>query len=149
MREVLGDEGFARWRRSSELGASPRPLADIERAVLRRAVAPLLADLTASGMSLPDIREEAHEEREAPSVCGWIQDPGRTGEGISVLLDASPAEQVGQLAEQFQNLAADRLHDAGRPPEWPACPQHPSVPHGWTQRCEMTMPCGLAGTAAR
>jgi len=108
---------------------NPRPLGDTERAVLRRAVAPLLADLAASGMPLPDIREEAHEEREA-SVCGWIQGPDGTGEGIWVLLGAPPAEQVAQLAEQFQNWAADLLHDAWRPPEWPACPQHPSAPHG-------------------
>ena len=129
MREMLGDAGLARWERSRELGAHPRPLDDAERTVLRRAAAPLLADLAASGMSLPDIREEAHEEREAPSACGWIQGPGGTGEGIWVLLESPPAEQVAQLAEQFQNWAADRLHDAGRPPEWPACPRHPSPPH--------------------
>ena len=34
-----------------------------ERAVLRQAVAPLLADLAASGLSVPDVREQAHDER--------------------------------------------------------------------------------------
>jgi hypothetical protein len=63
------------------------------------------------------------------SVCAWIQGPGRTGEGISVLLDSSPAKQVAQLAEQFQDWAADQLHDAGLPPLWPVCPEHPSPPH--------------------
>jgi hypothetical protein len=129
MREVLGEDGFARWQRSRELAENPRPLTDAERAALRLAAAPLLADLAASGMPRPDIRDEAHEEREAPSACGWIAGPGRTGEGISVLLDASPAEQIAQLAEQFQNWAADRLHDAGRSPEWPACPQHATPQH--------------------
>ena len=99
-----------------------------ERAVLRQAVAPLLADLAASGLSVPDVREQAHEEREAPSVCGWIQGPDGTGEGIWVLLDSPAAEQVVQLAEQFQEWAADQLHDAGRSPEWPTCPHHPSPP---------------------
>lgn len=124
----MGEEAFARWQRSRELLSSPRPLTSTEAAVLRQAAAPLLADLAASGLGLPDIRDEAHEEREA-AVCGWIQGRGRTGEGIWVLLDSSPAEQVAQLAEQVQNRAADQLNDAGRPPEWPGCPQHPSPPH--------------------
>lgn len=129
LREAMGEEAFAYWQRTRELMDNPRPLTDVERAVLRQAAAPLLADLAASGMSLPDIRDEAREEREE-AVCGWIQGPGRTGEGIWVLLDSSPAEQVRQLAEQLQNWAADQLHDAGRPQGWPACPQHPSPLHG-------------------
>lgn len=128
LREAMGEEAFADWQRMV-LPEHPRPLTDMERAVLRQAAAPLLADLAASGMSLPDIREEAHEYRE-DAVCGWIQGPGRTGEGIWVLLDSSPAERVTQLAEQLQNWAADQLHDAGRPPSWPASPQHPNPPHG-------------------
>ena len=131
MREMLGEEGFARWQRSGELSDNPRPLTETERAVLRRAAAPLLADLAASSMPVPDIREEAHEEREE-SVCGWIQEPDGTGQGIGVLLDSSPAEQVTQLAEQLQDWAADRLHDAGLPLGWPACPRHPSAPHRLT-----------------
>jgi len=131
MRETLGEDGFARWQRSMDLDQNPRPLTDPERAVLRRAAAPLLADLAASDMPVPGIREEAHEEREE-SVCGWIQEPGGTGEGIWVLLDTSPAEQVAQLAEQFQDWAADWLHNAGRPLDWPACPRHPAAPHRLT-----------------
>ena len=127
MREMLGEEGFARWQRSEELSDNPRPLTDTERAVLRRAAAPLLADLAASGLPVPDIREEAHEEREE-SVCGWIQGPGRTAQGIWVLLGSSPAEQVTWLAEQLQDWAADWLHDAGCPLYWPACPRHPGAP---------------------
>ncbi len=129
MRERMGAEAFDSWQRSRELSRRPRPPDDRERAVLREAAAPLLADLTASGMSLPDIREEAHEERAAASVCAWIQGPDGTGEGISVMLDSSPAERVAELAEQFQNWAADQLHEAGRLPAWPRCPEHPSSPH--------------------
>jgi hypothetical protein len=127
MRETLGEEGFARWQRSRDLDENPRPLTDTERVVLRRAAAPLLADLAASGLPVPGIREEAHEEREE-SVCGWIQEPDGTGQGIWVLLDRSPAQQVAQLAEQFQDWATDRLHDADRPLDWPACPRHPGAP---------------------
>ena len=75
----MGEEAFGRWQRDRELARNPRPLTEVERAVLRHAVAPLLADLDASGMGLPDIREEAHEDREEPSVYGWIQEPGGTG----------------------------------------------------------------------
>lgn len=127
LREAMGEEAFAHWQRRV-LPEHPRPLTDMEAAVLHRAAAPLLADLAASGMSMPDIREEAHEYREE-AVCGWIQGPDG-GEGISVLLDSSPAEQVTELAEQLQNWVADQLHDAGRPPSWPASPQHPDPPHG-------------------
>jgi hypothetical protein len=128
-RETFGAEAFEPWQRSQELLIRPRPLAEWERAVLQKALAPLLADLAASGLSLPDIREEAHEEREAASVCAWIQGPERTGAGIWILVDSPPAEQVAQLAEQFQNWAADELHDAGRPPDWPGCPEHPGALH--------------------
>jgi hypothetical protein len=128
MRETLGPEGFARWERSMEADQDPRPLTNAEREVLRRATAPLLADLSASGLPVPDIREEAHEEREE-AVCGWLQGPDGLGQGIWVLLGASPAEQVAWLAEQFQDWAADWPHDAGRPLHWPACPRHPDPPH--------------------
>jgi hypothetical protein len=97
--------------------------------MLRAALAPVLADLAASGMTQPDIREDAHEEPPYPSVCAWIQGPDDTGSGIRVLLGTSPADQVAYLAEQFQNWAADQLHDAGHPPEWPACPEHPDQIH--------------------
>ncbi len=127
LREAMGAQAFVDWQRRVLLD-DPRSLTDAERVVLRRAAEPLLADLAASGMSMPDIRDEAHEEQEE-AVCGWIQGPGRDGEGIRVLLDSSPADQVAQLAEQLQNWAADQLHHAGRPPGWPPCPQHPSPQH--------------------
>jgi hypothetical protein len=101
-----------------------RPLTDGERAVIRDTAAPLLRDLAVSGLVLPDIRYEAHEDRGSGAVCAWIQGPGSTGAGIWIWL-SSPAEQVTGLAEQFQNWAADKLHDAGVAPEWPECPVHP------------------------
>ena len=128
LRDAMGEEAFASWQRRVLL-EHPRPLTDMERAVLHQAAAPLLADLAASGMSVPDIRDEAHEDREE-AVCGWIQEPDGTGEGIWVRLDSSPAEQVRQLAGQLQDSwVADRLHDAARPPSWPACPLHPGSLH--------------------
>jgi hypothetical protein len=132
MRETLGEAGFARWQRSMDLGENPRPLDDTERTVLRSAAAPLLTDLAASGMPLPDIREEAHDEPGLPSATGWIQEPDGTGMAIAVLLDLSPAQQITDVAEQIQYWATDQQQDAGRPLYWPACPQHPDAPHRLT-----------------
>jgi len=128
LREMAGEEEFARIQRSRELGEHPRPLTDVERSVLRETAAPLLRDLAATGMSLPDIREEAHEDPGTEAVCAWIQEPGGTGQGICIWLGNPPARQLEQLAEQFQGWAADRLHDAGRSPGWPGCPEHPGHP---------------------
>lgn len=113
---VLGPGACRRVLAARELALNPRPLTDMEAAVLRDAAAPLLADLAATGMPAPDIRYEAREDRDGEAVCGFIQGPGITGEGIWVYLDRSPAEQVAELAEQVQNWAADRLHDAGQRP---------------------------------
>jgi hypothetical protein len=127
IRGLMGDEAFERMRRSGELSRRPRPLTDAECGTLRETVAPLLRDLAASGMPLPDIREEAHEDRGDEAVCAWIQGPGITGEGIWVWLESSPAEQVAGLAEQLQDWVADLLHDASRSPGWPLCPGHPAL----------------------
>lgn len=110
-----------------ELSRRPRPLTDEEQAVVRDTASPLLRDLAASGLVLPDIRYEALEDRGSEAVCAWIQGPGYDQTGIWILL-RSAAEQLTELAEQLQNWAADQLHDAGDPPEWPVCPEHP-VPH--------------------
>jgi len=130
LRAVLGAEAFERMQRSRELHRHPRSLTDQEREVVRQAAAPLLRELAASGLPRPDIRDEAHEDRGDQAACAWIQGPGRAGEGIWILLGSSPAERVTDLAEQFQNLAADQLYDAGRPPEWPLCPSTPPARTG-------------------
>jgi hypothetical protein len=132
LREMLGAEAFDRMQRVRELHRHPRPLTGQEREVIRQAAAPLLRDLAAGGLAPPDIRDEAHEDRGDQAVCAWIQGPGRTGTGIWVSLGAAPAEQVAELAGQFQNWAADELYDAGRSPEWPLCPLDPADPHRLT-----------------
>jgi hypothetical protein len=106
LREMAGEEEFGRIQRSRELRDHPRPLVDVESSVLQETAAPLLRDLAATGMSLPDIREEAHEDRGTEAVCAWIQGSGRTGEGLCIWLDSSPARRVEQLAGQFQSWAA-------------------------------------------
>jgi hypothetical protein len=123
MKQMLSVEQLQGIRRSRELSRNPEPLTEADAAVLRAALAPLLRDLTATGMSLPDIREETRFYRER-SVCGWISDLGGSGQGISVMVDNSPAEQVRELAEQIRDWATDVQVDPERPPEWPLCPEH-------------------------
>lgn len=124
LRARVGDEVFERIQRSQELGDNPRPLSDREKAVLREAVAPVLRDLEATGQTLPDIREEAHEDRGQDAVCAWIHHPASGGgEGISVELYCGPALRLYHLAEQLQRWKNDELIDAGRRP-WPECPDH-------------------------
>jgi hypothetical protein len=124
LRARVGDEVFGRLQKSRALSRSPRPLTSEERAVLQEALAPLLRDMEATGQALPDIREEAHADRGGDAVCAWIQDPGGAGQGISVCLSYSPAQQLCDLAEQLQAWAGDVQVDPGRRP-WPGCPDHP------------------------
>jgi hypothetical protein len=125
IRARAGDEVAEQARRSLKLSRRPRPLTDEERAVVCDTAAPLVRDLGVSGLDLPDIRFEALEDRGRDAVCALIQGPGPERTGIWILL-RSAAEQVTELAEQFQNWAADQLHDAGKSPEWPVCPEHPA-----------------------
>ena len=129
LRGMVDAETFERVQRAQDLHRQPRPLTDPECEVVRETAAPLLRDLAASGLTPPEIRCEAHEDRGDEAVCAWIAGPGRAGAGIWIWLDSTPADQVADLAEQFQNWAADQLVDAGHSPEWPACPAH-RAPHG-------------------
>jgi hypothetical protein len=125
LRARVGDEVFERIQRSQALDENPRPLSGREKAVLREAVAPVLRDLEATGQTLPDIREEAHEDRGEDAVCAWIPHPGGGGgESISVELYCGEAYRLFYLAEQLQSWKNDELIDARRRP-WPECPDHP------------------------
>src|SRR5215469_31988 len=114
LRARLGDEVYEWVERSWALQESPRPLAGDEVALLR--------DLERTGRALPDIREEAHDDRGEDAVCSWIQEPDSGGQGISVWLRYPPGEQLRELAEQLQDWAGDV--QLGREP-WPDCPDHP------------------------
>jgi hypothetical protein len=127
LRNQVGEERLQRIEQSLQLAENPRPLNVGERQILTEAIAPLLRDLAATGIGPPDIRPEAHHDGELPGVRAWIREPsGRGGSGIEILTDLPPGEQVARLAEQIQEWAADQLHDAGLPPQWPQCPEHPS-----------------------
>jgi hypothetical protein len=107
--------------RGGMAGNASRPLSARQASILWEVVAPLLRDLEATGQALPDIRAEAHADLGAGIVCAWIQDPGGTGRGISVLPAGQRGEQLYDLAEQLQDWASDVQADPGRGP-WPDCP---------------------------
>ena len=151
LRGMLGEEQYQlvrrRLERTRELLRDPQPLTPADAEVLRAAVAPLLRDVAATGLTVPGIRAEAHEDREW-AVCGWIAEPGGYGQGIWIMRDRSPAEQVAELAEQFQQWASDQLADSGRPPAWPPCRAH-DLDHGVgadVQDGSAVWVCGDSGT---
>lgn len=123
IRTMTGDDAFEAMRRSQALSRNPRPLSGPEKAVLREAVAPLLRDLAAMGQALPDIREEAHEDRGRDGVCAWIAESGNRGQGITVRLNCDEPGRLYFLAEQLQSWKNGELIDAGQQP-WPQCPDH-------------------------
>jgi hypothetical protein len=118
------DAAQERMERSRALSLSPRSLSARQAAILWEAVAPLLRDMEATGQALPDIRAEAHADRGTGIVCAWIQSPGGTGRGISVLPPEQRGDQIHDLAEQLQDWASDVQVDPQRP-RWPDCPAHP------------------------
>jgi hypothetical protein len=116
-----------------DLYKHPRPLDDDERRILREAARPVLSDLALAGLS-PDIRDESREDLGPQTVTAWLQGPiSGAGQVLRVWRDASFAERVVQLAEQFQEWASDSQtwEHAGYARAgvelwaiWPACPEH-------------------------
>jgi hypothetical protein len=148
MRAWLGDDRYERFEESLLDQSEPRTLTPDERQIVRETTAPLLHDLAVTGMRLPDVREEARYACPADHVCAWIQEPnGQGASDISILTLVPQAERVSLLAEQIQNWAADQLHDAGRSPEWPVCPDHPASGRAFPQVIEESpvWTCGESG----
>jgi hypothetical protein len=124
----VGPEAAEAARRSLQLSRNPRPLTDAERAELRATLEPVLRDLRSSGAIMPDIIEEAHDDRGPDCVSAWIQTPGGAGSrGIGVLVNLPAPERLADLADQLQEWEVEELAAAGRPATWPECPQHPGT----------------------
>jgi hypothetical protein len=106
----------------------PRPLTDAERSVVDAALAPVLLDLRAADVIVPEVRYEAWD-RGPGYVCACIAPAGRTvgSLGVWVELAASGSEQVAQLAEQVQEWEVEELCATGRSATWPECPEHPNT----------------------
>jgi hypothetical protein len=123
MRSRIGDEAFERHMRTQELMERPRELTDVQKALLRDALAPIVRDLEVTGQTLPFIREESREDLGDDAICAWIEGPDRTGQGIRVWLNGGADYQLYSLAEQVQEWTADQWET------WPPCPVHLDADH--------------------
>jgi hypothetical protein len=127
----LGPEAAQAARRSRQLMRNPRPLTDAEHADLWVALEPVLRDLRTTGAIVPDVVEEAHDDRGPECVPAWIQPPGTAGsvvagsQSIRVLLGVPLPERLADVADQLQEWEVEELAAAGRPATWPQCPEHP------------------------
>jgi hypothetical protein len=130
IRERLGDETVDRIQRSRERMRHPRPLTATEREVIRKAMAPVLWDLEASGAIVPEILYETRgDERRQGSREGVATEVTPGGHGGSVWVpteECSPAEQVWWAADQLQDWEVHQLWHAGRSTTWPECRDHPN-----------------------
>lgn len=90
---------------------------------LRHAMAPVLRDLRAAGITAPRIEDD-----------DWTGDPGQpsamlkssdgSAAGVSVSLSEPECERVAAAADQVQDWAIEELWGSA-PTNWPRCPRHP------------------------
>ncbi len=83
-------------------------------------MAPVLADLRATGGPLPVVVDEE-----------WIDDPDYAsamlgGTGISVRLAAAGCDRIVSVADQVQEWAIEELWIRSAT-NWPRCPRHPDA----------------------
>ena len=91
---------------------------------LSRALAPVLADLRSTGVTLRRIEPSDWQDfPTAQSAMLWSDD----GSGLGIWTDTarSDVEQVVMVAEQVQEWAIEDLAARGRPTNWPRCDEHP------------------------
>lgn len=128
LRERLGDEEVDRMLRKRELMQHPRPLDDSERAVAAAALAPVLADLAATGAAALQVRHESHDDPTDDGFSALVSEADGTGYGgVWIPLDASPAERVRRAADDLQEQEIEKRAAAGRSAVWPECPDHPDT----------------------
>ena len=89
---------------------------------LRRALAPVLRDLSVAGFPDPLIED-----------CDWTEDPdslsAMVGGGTGVTVGAADPVpvQVARATDMIQEWLIDELWEQARPTNWPACPRHPDT----------------------
>ena len=92
---------------------------------LTRALAPVLADLRATGAPLPRI-EASGWPADATRAGAMLWSRRGSGQGVAVTLGRPPAEQVAEVADQVQEWAVEDLWGTA-PTNWPPCPHHPTT----------------------
>jgi hypothetical protein len=68
-------------RRSWQLAGNPRALTGIGRADLRASLEPIPRDMRSSGVIVPHVVEEAHDDPGPDCVPAWIQPRDGAGRG--------------------------------------------------------------------
>ena len=90
---------------------------------LVRALAPVLADLRATGAPVPRIEEHDWTgQRDRPGAV--LRGRGGSGQGVATTRGRPPAQQVTEVADQVQEWAVEDLWGTA-PTNWPRCPHHP------------------------
>jgi hypothetical protein len=87
---------------------------------------PILADFRASGSPPPRI-EPSDWQTWQPSESAFLRADDGSGMGVWINLDAPPAQQFAELADQFQDWAVENLPRVHQPTNWPRCPAHPET----------------------
>lgn len=91
--------------------------------VLSRALEPVLRDIRASGVPVPDIRDD--DWADDPQVAtAMLWSPDGSGTGVRVDVDAAEAERVAMVADQVQEWVIEELWGQAAT-NWPPCPNHP------------------------
>ena len=86
------------------------------------ALKPVMRDVELSHRSLIRVVNKPDES----SSHAWLWTPQGSGVGIFLDQDCGQASAIVCLAEQVQEFVAEALWGAGKPTNWPACPQHPN-----------------------
>ncbi len=127
MRAQLGDERADEYLRTQRLRREHRPLDPGERAALDSLLAPVLADLRATGAIVPVVHYNAWEDQGPDYVYAYIGPPGKGASlGVWVNRARSVAEEVARLADHVQEWEVEELAAEGRAATWPQCPEHPN-----------------------
>lgn len=92
--------------------------------LLTTAMAPVLADLQATGVPLPQVADtEWTDDDAATSAMLWSP---QGGSGIWIRLTDGEADRIAHAAEQVQEWAIEELW-ASSATNWPPCPKHPDT----------------------
>jgi hypothetical protein len=90
---------------------------------LRRALAPVLRDLTTTGGPLPEVVDEEWTDWPA-DASAYLRSPDGSVVGVRVAVHLPQGEQVAEVADGVQDWAVEALWGSA-PTNWPRCPSHP------------------------
>lgn len=91
---------------------------------LSRALAPVLADLEATGTTPPAVVPSAWQDWPT-AESAYLRSQDGTGVGVWTDTVLSGPQQVVMVAEQVQEWAFEEQSRRGRPTNWPRCEEHP------------------------